>query len=155
MELGNTTKTFEFFAMHCIKKLTSIPCDKPWGHVNLNNFFSTSNVLIVCVDMYNTKTYCYNKLIHFENHSPSTRGYLYIFCVCKCHNLALARDQGKGVAKMWAKRKPMNQRQRGRKGADQEEAWEPKAKRPQGCGPRGSLGVTSHTPGNVRKCEGV
>jgi hypothetical protein len=25
----------------------------------------------------------------------------------------------------------------------------------QGCGPRGSSGVTSHTPGNVRKCEGV
>ncbi len=25
----------------------------------------------------------------------------------------------------------------------------------QGCGPRGSLGVTSHTPGSVRKCEGV
>jgi hypothetical protein len=25
----------------------------------------------------------------------------------------------------------------------------------QGCGPRGVPGVTSHTPGNVRKCEGV
>jgi hypothetical protein len=30
-----------------------------------------------------------------------------------------------------------------------------KAKRPQGCGPKGSPRVTSHTPGNVRKCEGV
>jgi hypothetical protein len=30
-----------------------------------------------------------------------------------------------------------------------------KAKRLQGCGPRGSPGVTSHTPGNVKKCEGV
>jgi hypothetical protein len=30
-----------------------------------------------------------------------------------------------------------------------------KAKRLQGCGPRGSPGVTSHTPGSVRKCEGV
>jgi len=25
----------------------------------------------------------------------------------------------------------------------------------QGCGPRESLGVTSHTPGSVGKCEGV
>jgi hypothetical protein len=30
-----------------------------------------------------------------------------------------------------------------------------KAKGLQGCGPRGSPGVTSHTLGNVRKCEGV
>jgi hypothetical protein len=30
-----------------------------------------------------------------------------------------------------------------------------KAKALQGCGPRGSPGVTSHTPGSVRKCEGV
>jgi hypothetical protein len=30
-----------------------------------------------------------------------------------------------------------------------------KAKGLQGCGPRGSPGVTSHTPGNVKKCEGV
>ncbi len=30
-----------------------------------------------------------------------------------------------------------------------------KAKGLQGCGLRGSLGVTSHTPGSVRKCEGV
>jgi hypothetical protein len=30
-----------------------------------------------------------------------------------------------------------------------------KAKRPQGCGPKGSSRVTSHTLGNVRKCEGV
>ncbi len=30
-----------------------------------------------------------------------------------------------------------------------------KAKALQGSGPRGSPGVTSHTPGNVRKCEGV
>jgi hypothetical protein len=30
-----------------------------------------------------------------------------------------------------------------------------KAKRPQRCKPRGSSRVTSHTPGNVRKCEGV
>jgi hypothetical protein len=30
-----------------------------------------------------------------------------------------------------------------------------KAKGLQGCRPRGSLGVTSHTSGSVRKCEGV
>jgi hypothetical protein len=30
-----------------------------------------------------------------------------------------------------------------------------KAKGLQGCGPRGSMGVTSHTPGSVGKCEGV
>ncbi len=30
-----------------------------------------------------------------------------------------------------------------------------KAKGLQGCGPKESPGVTSHTPGNVRKCEGV
>jgi len=30
-----------------------------------------------------------------------------------------------------------------------------KAKGLQGCGPRGSLGVTSHTRGSVGKCEGV
>jgi len=30
-----------------------------------------------------------------------------------------------------------------------------KAKRLQGCGSRGSPGVTSHIPGSVRKCEGV
>jgi len=30
-----------------------------------------------------------------------------------------------------------------------------KAKGLQGYGPRGSSGITSHTPGNVRKCEGV
>jgi hypothetical protein len=30
-----------------------------------------------------------------------------------------------------------------------------KAKALQGCGPRGSQGVTSHTPESVRKCEGV
>jgi hypothetical protein len=31
----------------------------------------------------------------------------------------------------------------------------PKAKGLQGCGPKGSPWVTSHTPGSVRKCEGV
>jgi len=30
-----------------------------------------------------------------------------------------------------------------------------KVKGLQGCGPRGSPGVTSHTPISVRKCEGV
>jgi len=30
-----------------------------------------------------------------------------------------------------------------------------KAKALQGCGPRRSRGVTSHTPGSVRKCEGM
>jgi len=30
-----------------------------------------------------------------------------------------------------------------------------KAKGLQGCGLRGSLGITSHTPGSVKKCEGV
>jgi len=31
----------------------------------------------------------------------------------------------------------------------------PRQKGLQGCGPKGSLRVTSHTPGSVRKCEGV
>jgi len=30
-----------------------------------------------------------------------------------------------------------------------------KAKALQGCGPRGSREVPSHTPGSVRKCEGM
>jgi len=47
-------------------------------------------------------------------------------------------------------------RQRGCKVADQEEGSPGvKAKALQGCGPRGSRGVTSHTPGSVKKCEGV
>jgi len=55
-------------------------------------------------------------------------------------------------------------RQRGCKVAGQEEGSPGfKAKALQGCGPRGSPGVkakrspgiTSHTPGSVRKCEGV
>ncbi len=25
----------------------------------------------------------------------------------------------------------------------------------QGCGPRGSLGITSHAPGSAKECEGV
>jgi hypothetical protein len=31
----------------------------------------------------------------------------------------------------------------------------PRKKGLQGCGPRGNPRVTSHTPGSVRKCEGV
>ncbi len=31
----------------------------------------------------------------------------------------------------------------------------PRQKGLQGCGPRGSPGVTSHTPGSVGKCEGM
>ncbi len=47
-------------------------------------------------------------------------------------------------------------RLRGCKVAGQEEGSPGlKAKALQGCGPRGSRGVTSHTPGSVRKCEGV
>jgi len=47
-------------------------------------------------------------------------------------------------------------RQRGCKVAGQEEGSPGvKSKALQGCGPRGSQGVTSHTPGSVRKCEGV
>jgi len=47
-------------------------------------------------------------------------------------------------------------RPRGCKDAGQEEGSPGvKAKTLQGCGPRGSRGVTSHTPGSVRKCEGV
>jgi len=47
-------------------------------------------------------------------------------------------------------------RQRGCKVAGQEEGSpRVKAKGLQGCGPRGSPGVTSHTFGIVRKCEGV
>jgi len=48
-------------------------------------------------------------------------------------------------------------RQRGCKVASQQKEgslWV-KAKAMQGCGPRGSSGVTSHTPGSARKCEGV
>ncbi len=47
-------------------------------------------------------------------------------------------------------------RQRGCKVAGQEEGSPGfKAKALQGCGPRRSPGVTSHTPRSVRKCEGV
>ncbi len=47
-------------------------------------------------------------------------------------------------------------RRRGCKVAGQEEGSPGvKAKALQGCGPRGSRGVTSHIPGSVRKCEGV
>jgi len=47
-------------------------------------------------------------------------------------------------------------RQRRCKVAGQEEGSPGiKAKALQGCGPRGSRGITSHTPGSVRKCEGV
>jgi len=47
-------------------------------------------------------------------------------------------------------------RQRGCKVTGQEEGSPGvKAKALQGCRPRGSRGVTSHTPGSVRKCEGV
>jgi hypothetical protein len=46
--------------------------------------------------------------------------------------------------------------QRGCKVAGQREgSLGVKAKALQGCGPRGSREVTSHTPGSVRKCEGV
>ncbi len=31
----------------------------------------------------------------------------------------------------------------------------PRQKGLQGCGPKGSLGVTSETPGSARECEGV
>jgi len=54
-------------------------------------------------------------------------------------------------------------RQRGLQGYGPRGSPRVKAKALQGCGPRGSPGVkarrspgvTSHTPGNVRKCEGV
>ncbi len=47
-------------------------------------------------------------------------------------------------------------RQRGCKVVGQEEgSSKVKAKTLQGCGPRGSWGVTSYTPRSVRKCEGV
>jgi hypothetical protein len=47
-------------------------------------------------------------------------------------------------------------RQRGCKVAGQEEGSPGvKAKALQGCGPKRSRGVTSHTPGSVRKCERV
>jgi len=47
-------------------------------------------------------------------------------------------------------------RQRACKGVSQEEGSpRVKAKALQGCGLRGNRGVTSHTPGSVRKCEGV
>ncbi len=89
---------------------------------------------------------------------------------CFVTTLALGsrpRQRGCKVASQEEAREP---RQKGYKVAGQEEAREPrqkgykvaprgslraKAKRPQGCEPRGSPRVTSHTPGNVRKCEGV
>jgi len=47
-------------------------------------------------------------------------------------------------------------RQRGCKVPGQKEGSSGvEAKALQVCGPRGSRGVTSHTPGSVRKCEGV
>jgi len=47
-------------------------------------------------------------------------------------------------------------RQRGCKVAGQREGSPGvKAKALQGCGPKGNPRVTSHTPGSVRKCEGV
>ncbi len=47
-------------------------------------------------------------------------------------------------------------KQKGCKVASQEEGSPRiKTKALQGCGPKGSRGVTSHTPGSVRKCEGV
>jgi len=47
-------------------------------------------------------------------------------------------------------------RQRGCKATGQKEGSPGvKAKALQGCGPRRSPGVTSKTPGSVRKCEGV
>jgi len=47
-------------------------------------------------------------------------------------------------------------KQRGCKVAGQEEGSpRVKAKALQCCGPRGSRGVTSHTPESVRKCEGA
>lgn len=72
-----------------------------WGRVNLNSFFSTSNASIVCVDMYNTKTYCYNKSILSKNHSPFTRGYLYIFlCVVVPSFTSVSKE--KSLTDSWA-----------------------------------------------------
>jgi len=66
-------------------------------------------------------------------------------------------SQGKSIARLQAKRKEAREsRQRHCKVASQEEGSPGiKAKALQGCGPRGSRGVTSHTFGSVRKCEGV
>jgi len=66
-------------------------------------------------------------------------------------------SQSKGIARVRAKRKEAQEsRQRHCKGASQEKGSPGvKAKALQGCGPKGSRGVTSHTPGSVRKCEGV
>jgi hypothetical protein len=44
---------------------------------------------------------------------------------------------------------------KGLRGCGLKGSSEVKAKRSQGCGPRRSLGITSHTLGNVRKYEGV
>jgi len=47
-------------------------------------------------------------------------------------------------------------RQRGCKVASQEEGNPGiKARAIQGCGPKGSPGITSHTPMSARKCKGV
>jgi hypothetical protein len=92
------------------------------------------------------KGFCHNPSFGLTTKAKGLQG---------CGPRGSSRIKGKEVARVRAKRKPENQRQRGRKSAGQEEAWESKAKKSQGCGPRGSSGITSHTPRNVRKCEGV
>jgi len=84
----------------------------------------------------------------------------------KCRNPSFGlATKAKGVARLRAKRKEAREsRQRHCNSANQEEGSpRVKAKALQECGPRkspgikarGSPGVTSHTPGIVRKCEGV
>jgi len=66
-------------------------------------------------------------------------------------------SEGKCIARLQAKRKDAREsRQKHCKVASQEEgSLRVKAKALQGCGLRGSWGVTSHTPGSVKECEGV
>jgi len=76
--------------------------------------------------------------------------------VCRNPSLGLV-TKAKGLARVWAKRKPGSQSKRKEAQESKQEEKNPgvKAKALQGCGPRGSRGVTSHTPESVRKCEGV
>jgi hypothetical protein len=87
--------------------------------------------------------------------SHGTKDYFQTLCKESLCNVQLIKEIGAkgGVATLALGSQP---RQRSCKGAGQEEKSSGvKAKALQRCRPRGSWGVTSHTPRNVRKCEGV
>jgi hypothetical protein len=85
----------------------------------------------------------YNVVCFLENTSHN------FLCMTECRNPSFGlTTKAKGVARLRAKKK---------------EARESRQRHCKKCGPRGSPGVkargspgvTSHTPGSVRKCEGV